>query len=126
MLVRKYMFDFKRLIPLAVLFCGVALLLLWPQLRYVFTDPDQGLVVYSEAWRRHAFVYSLLVEGPFRWFGDPISAARSFVLLSVAGGALWFAYHNPAWGEAHLSEEDRLAAGSVSYTHLTLPTIYSV
>ena len=48
LLVRKYMFDPKRLIPLALLFCVIAFVLLWPQLRYVFTDPNQGLVAYSE------------------------------------------------------------------------------
>jgi len=125
MLVRKYMFDLKRLIPLALLFCGVTFLLLWPQLRYVFTDPDQGLVAYSEAWRRHAFLYSVLVEGPFRWFGDPITAARSFTMLLVAGGALWFAWRNPRW--AGDSDEARMAAGLLGATALLLflsPTGY--
>ncbi len=93
-LVRKYMFDFKRLIPLALLFSATALLLLWPQVRYVFTDPDQGLVAYSEAWRRHAFLYSVLVEGPFTLFGDPVRAARNLVAVSVGLGALWMAYIN--------------------------------
>jgi hypothetical protein len=125
MLVRKYMFDFKRLMLLAGLFCIVALVLLWPQLRYVFSDPDQGLVAYSEAWRRHAFLYSVLVEGPFRWFGDPVSTARGFVLLCVAGGALWFAYRSPYQGR--LAEEERMSAGFLAVTALLLflsPTGY--
>ena len=125
MLVRKYMFNFKRLSLLAGFFCVVALILLWPQLRYVFSDPDQGLVAYSEAWRRHAFLYSVMVEGPFRWFGDPVSAARGFVLLSVAGGALWFAYRNPQLGG--LADEERMAAGLLAVTALLLflsPTGY--
>ena len=124
-LVRKVMFDMKRLIPLAALFCVVAFVLLWPQLRYVWTDPDQGLVAYSEAWRRHAFLYSVLVEGPFRWFGDPIIAARQFVMLSVAGGALWFAWRNPTW--IGKTEADRMAAGMLAVTALLLflsPTGY--
>lgn len=129
-LVRKYMFDIKRLVPLAMLFCGVALLLLWPQLRYVFDDPDQGLVAYSEAWRRHAFVYSVLVEGPFRWFADPASAARRFVLLSVAGGALWLAWASQNERDArHAGSNgmDRMAAGMLAVTALLLflsPTGY--
>ena len=92
LLVRKFMFDFKRLIPLAMLFCIVTFVLLWPQLRYILTDPDQGLVAYSEAWRRHAFLYSVLVDGPFRVFGDPITAARSFVLVCISAGAIWLAW----------------------------------
>ena len=74
LLVRKYMFDLKRLLPLALPFCLITLALLWPQLRHVFGDPNQGLVAYSEGWRRHAFLYALLVEGPFSVFTDPIAS----------------------------------------------------
>jgi len=135
MLVRKYMFDLRRLIPLAVLFCVTAFVLLWPQLRYVFTDPDQGLVAYSEAWRRHAFLYSVLVEGPFSGFGDPVTAARRFVLLCVGGGALWLAWRNPAWQQdwqqdlkgTQGEEGTHMAAGLLAVTALLLflsPTGY--
>ena len=125
MLVRKEMFNLNRLIPLALLFCGVSFVLLWPQLRYVLVDPDQGLVAYSEAWRRHAFLYSVFVEGPFRWFGDPITTTRQFVVLAVGGGALWFAWRNPSW--IGKTEADRMAAGLLAVTALLLflsPTGY--
>jgi len=86
-LVAKYMFDPKRLIPLAVLFCTITFALIWPQLRYVFNDPDQGLVAYTEGWRRHAFLYSILVEGPFSAASDAVRTSRIFVLISVSLGA---------------------------------------
>ena len=98
---------------------------LFPQLRYVPVDPDQGLVAYSEVWRRHAFLYSVLVEGPFRWFGDPIAATRQFVAIAIAGGALWFAWRNPSWSET--TESERMAAGLLAVTALLLflsPTGY--
>jgi hypothetical protein len=127
MLVRKHMFNMKRLIPLALLFCVTALLLLWPQLRYVFSDPDQGLVAYSEAWRRHAFLYAVLVEGPFAGFSDPIAAARSFVLLTVGGGALWFAWRNSGVNGPKRGDEAQMAAGMLAIIALLLflsPTGY--
>lgn len=125
LLVRRYIFNLRRLIPLALLFCGFAFVLLWPQLRYVYADPDQGLVAYSETWRRHAFVYSLLVEGPFRFFGDPVTAARSFVLILVAGGALWLAWRQPQ--QAKNGDQVPMAAGLLAVTALLLflsPTGY--
>lgn len=125
MLVRKVMFDVRRLIPLALLFCAVTLVLLWPQLRYVFSDPDQGLVAYSEAWRRHAFLYSVLVEGLFRSFEDPIRTARGFVLVSVALGALWCAWRTPKWPGR--TQADQMAAGLLAVTALLIflsPTGY--
>lgn len=126
MLVRKDMFNFRRLLPLAALFCVAVFVLLWPQLRYALIDPDQGLVAYSETWRRHAFIYSVLVEGPFRWFGDAITATRQFVLIFVAAGALWFAWRNPNWLGEH--DGERMAAGMLAVTALLLfmsPTGYS-
>ena len=126
LLVRKYMFDPKRLIPLALLFCVIAFVLLWPQLRYVFTDPNQGLVAYSEGWRRHAFLYSILVEGPFSSFSDPVKSARLFVVITVSIGALWLAWRN----SGRLSEakgESQMAAGLLAVTALLLflsPTGY--
>ncbi|MEL7130301.1 MAG: hypothetical protein AAGK23_12210, partial [Pseudomonadota bacterium] len=78
-LVRPYLFKPIQLAGLAGLFCIVAAILLWPQLQYVFADPDQGLTAYSETWRRHAFLFTLLVEGPFAGFGEPDQAARSWV-----------------------------------------------
>lgn len=126
LLVRKYMFDLKRLIPLALLFCVVAFCLLWPQLRYVLTDPDQGLVAYSEAWRRHSFLYSVLVDGPFMAFGDPITAARSFVLVCISVGALWLAWRYSG-GQSDAGEDSQMAAGLLAITALLLflsPTGY--
>lgn len=126
LLVRKYMFDPKRLIPLALLFCTVTLALIWPQLRYVFTDPSQGLVAYSEGWRRHAFLYSILVEGPFSGFEDAVSSARIFVLMSVSVGALWLAWRNSGGLSDEIGESD-MAAGLLAITALLLflsPTGY--
>ena len=126
LLVRKYMFDPKRLIPLALLFCTVTLALTWPQLRYVFTDPDQGLVAYSEGWQRHAFLYSILVEGPFSGFEDAVSSARIFVLMSVSAGALWLAWRNTGGLSDERGESD-MAAGLLAITALLLflsPTGY--
>lgn len=126
LLVRKYMFDLKRLIPLALLFCVIAFALLWPQLRYVFTDPDQGLVVYTEGWRRHAFLYSILVEGPFSSFTDPVKSARLFVFITVSIGALWLAWRNSG-GLSDAKEESQMAAGMLAVTALLVflsPTGY--
>ena len=126
LLVRKYMFDPKRLIPLALLFCVIALALLWPQLRYVFTDPNQGLVAYSEGWRRHAFLYSILVEGPFSGFSDPVKSARLFVVITVSIGALWLAWRNSG-GLSEAKGESQMAAGLLAVTALLLflsPTGY--
>jgi len=126
LLVRKYMFDPKRLIPLALLFCVIAFALLWPQLRYVFTDPNQGLVAYSEGWRRHAFLYSILVEGPFSGFSDPVKSARLFVVITVSIGALWLAWRNSG-GLSEAKGESQMAAGLLAVTALLLflsPTGY--
>ena len=126
LLVRKYMFDPKRLIPLAVLFCLITLTLLWPQLRHVFGDPNQGLVAYSEGWRRHAFLYALLVEGPFSVFTDPIASARLFVLITVSIGALWLALRNRGT-VSDITRESDMAAGMLAITALLLflsPTGY--
>ena len=126
LLVRKYMFDPKRLIPLALLFCVIAFVLLWPQLRYVFTDPNQGLVAYSEGWRRHAFLYSILVEGPFSSFSDPVKSARLFVVITVSIGALWLAWRNSG-GLSEAKGESQMAAGLLAVTALLLflsPTGY--
>lgn len=98
-LVRPVLFKPLRLVGLALLFCAVTLLLVWPQLRYVFTDPDQGLVAYSETWRRHAFIFSVMVEGIFSGFADPDRVSRLLVATSVGLGALWFAWRLPADGE---------------------------
>jgi len=126
LLVRKYMFDPKRLIPLAVLFCTITFALIWPQLRYVFNDPDQGLVAYTEGWRRHAFLYSILVEGPFSATSDAVRTSRIFVLISVSLGALWLAWRNS--GElCKVSEESKMAARFLAVTALLIflsPTGY--
>ena len=126
LLVRKYMFDPKRLIPLALLFCLITFVLLWPQLQHVFGDPNQGLVAYSEGWRRHAFLYALLVEGPFSVFSDPIAAARLFVLFAVSIGALWLAWLSTD-AKPKMTNESKMAAGLLSVTALLLflsPTGY--
>ena len=126
LLVRKYMFEFKRLIPLAFLFCIIAFALIWPQLRYVFNDPAQGLVAYSEGWRRHAFLYSILVEGPFSGFSDPGKSARFLVLAVVSAGALWLAWRNSG-GLSDAKGESQMAAGFLAVTALLLflsPTGY--
>ncbi len=126
LLVRKYMFDLRRLIPLAMLFCVVAFALLWPQLRYVFNDPDQGLVAYSEGWRRHAFLYSIFVEGPFSGFSDPVKMSRLFVLAAVSVGALWLAWRN-AGDASNAKGESQMAAGMLAVTALLVflsPTGY--
>lgn len=98
-LVRPVLFKPVRLAGLALLFCGVTLLLVWPQLRYVFTDPDQGLVAYSEAWRRHAFLFSVMVDGIFSGLADPDRIARFVVAASAGLGALWFAWRLPEDGQ---------------------------
>lgn len=124
--VRKYMFDLKRLIPLALLFCLLTLGLLWPQLRHVFGDPNQGLVAYYEGWQRHAFLYALLVEGPFAKFVDPITSARLFILLSVSIGALWVAWRSSD-KKSEMTNESEMAAGLLSVIALLLflsPTGY--
>ena len=126
LLVRKYMFDLKRLIPLALLFCVITLALLWPQLRYVFSDPDQGLVAYSEGWRRHAFLYSIFVEGPFSGFSDPVKSSRMFVLISVSLGALWLAWRHSGH-QSDKNGESEMAAGLLAVTALLVflsPTGY--
>ena len=126
LLVRKYMFNLRRLIPLALLFSLITLGLLWPQLRHVFDDPNQGLVAYSEGWRRHAFLYAILVEGPFSRFNDPVTAARLFVLISVSTGALWFAWRNSAF-RSETNDESKMAAGMLAIIALLLflsPTGY--
>ena len=98
-LVRPVMFKPVRLISLALLFCVVALVLVWPQIRYVFTDPDAGLVAYSEGWKRHAFLFTLLVEGPLSGAGDSSGLARAFVALVAGAAALWFALRSDVDGE---------------------------
>ncbi len=126
LLVRKYMFNLRRLIPLALLFGLITLGLLWPQLRHVFDDPNQGLVAYSEGWRRHAFLYAILVEGPFSRFTDPVTSARLFVLISVSTGALWLAWRNSAF-KSETSGESKMAAGMLAIIALLLflsPTGY--
>ena len=126
LLVRKYLFDLKRLIPLALLFSIITLILLWPQLRHVVGDPNQGLVAYSEGWRRHAFLYAILVEGLFARFLNPDIAARIFVLITVSTGALWLAWRN----SRDLTDdagESRMAAAGLAIIALLLflsPTGY--
>ena len=126
LLVRKYMFDLKRLIPLALLFSFISLVLLWPQLRHVMGDPNQGLVAYSEGWRRHAFLYAILVEGPFARFLNPDAIARIFVLITVSTGAVWFAWRNSRDPMDEVGNS-RMAAGGLAIVALLLflsPTGY--
>ena len=126
LLVRKYLFDLKRLIPLAILFSSIALILLWPQLSHVVGDPNQGLVAYSEGWRRHAFLYAILVEGPFASFLNPDIAARIFVLITVSTGALFLAWRSSK-NVMDEAGESRMAAGGLSIIALLLflsPTGY--
>lgn len=98
-LVRPVMFRPVQLLALALLFCAVTCALVWPQIRYIFTDPDAGLVAYSEGWRRHAFLFTLLVEGPLSGAGDPSRLARNLVALIAGAGALWFAWRSDNQGE---------------------------
>ena len=94
-LVRRWMFKPIALAGFASLFVAAALILLWPQLRYVLTDPDQGLVAYSETWRRHAFLFAILSEGPFADLQEPGRATRNAVALLTASGALLLAWRSP-------------------------------
>ena len=126
LLVRKYLFDLKRLIPLAILFSSITLILLWPQLSHVVGDPNQGLVAYSEGWRRHAFLYAILVEGPFASFLNPDIAARIFVLITVSTGALFLAWRSSK-NVMDEAGESRMAAGGLAIIALLLflsPTGY--
>ncbi|MEO1405589.1 MAG: hypothetical protein AAFV54_03750 [Pseudomonadota bacterium] len=101
-LVRKWMFRPRPLIGLAALFIAVTGLLLWPQLHHVFgyvpgegfgiIDPDQGLVAYSEAWRRHAFLFAVFADGPFAGLEEPDRMARNLSAILIASGALYIAW----------------------------------
>lgn len=93
-LVRKWMFRPLPLIGFAALFIAATLILLWPQLQYVFTDPDQGLVAYSETWRRHAFLFSALAEGPFRELQEPDRFTRNVSALLIVSGSLLLAWRS--------------------------------
>lgn len=119
-LVRPVWFKPARLVGLALLFCVVTSMLLWPQLRYVFNDPDQGLVAYSESWRRHAFLFSALSDFVFANAGEPDALARRSVAGMVAAGALLF-----AWRGAE--ESERLPAAMLAVTTVLIflsPTGY--
>lgn len=101
-LTRKWMFRPVPLIGFAALFIVASGLLLWPQLTHVFgyipgegfgvIDPDQGLVAYTEAWRRHAFLFAALADGPLSILEDPDGAARNLSALLVVSGALYLAW----------------------------------
>ncbi|MEM9668927.1 MAG: glycosyltransferase family 87 protein [Pseudomonadota bacterium] len=93
-LVRKWMFRPLPLAGFALLFLGAALFLMWPQLQYVLSDPDQGLVAYGQSWRRHAFLFSALADGPFRDFADPDRAARNISGILMVLGTLFLAYRS--------------------------------
>ncbi|MEO0882072.1 MAG: hypothetical protein AAFY34_05020 [Pseudomonadota bacterium] len=101
-LVRKWMFNPVPLIGFALLFITATGVLLWPQLHHVFghipgegfgiIDPDQGLVAYSEAWRRHAFLFAVFADGPFAGLEDPDGAARNVSALLIIAGTLFLAW----------------------------------
>ncbi|MEL7481103.1 MAG: glycosyltransferase 87 family protein [Pseudomonadota bacterium] len=90
-LIRKHLFNPLHVAGFAALFIAAALVLLWPQLRYIFVDPDQGLVAYSDTWRRHAFMFAALADGPLSGLAEPDRAARNLVVVLISAAALGFA-----------------------------------
>ncbi len=82
-LARRWLGDLTptRLILFAVVFLVATALLLAPQLRHII-DPDAGLAVYSEQWRRNAFLFAILEDAVFAAFEEPGRIAR----IAVAGG----------------------------------------
>jgi len=83
-------------------------------------------VAYTEGWRRHAFLYSILVEGPFSATSDAVRTSRIFVLISVSLGALWLAWRHSS-NLSELSGESKMAAGFLAVTTLLIflsPTGY--
>lgn len=90
-LIRTRLFRPWQVAGLAAIFLAVAGFLLWPQLAPALGDPDQGLVAYSEGWRRHSFLFAVLADGVLAGLADPDRAARIVVAIMVASGALVFA-----------------------------------
>ncbi|MEO9971966.1 MAG: hypothetical protein ABJG15_19380 [Hyphomonadaceae bacterium] len=128
--VRRAMFKPVALIGYAALFCVVAGMLLWPQLRHVvgfipgegigIIDSDQGLVAYAEGWRRNAFLFTVLSDGLLGWLDDDGALARRIVMIIVALGALLIAWRRGA-------ETDRLPATCLAVIALLIflsPTGY--
>lgn len=70
--------NWKRALGLVLGFLGLALILMYPQIRH-WSDPDQGLVVYAADWRRHAFLFGVLVDGILTGFANPGQVARWLV-----------------------------------------------
>ncbi|MEO0983185.1 MAG: glycosyltransferase 87 family protein [Pseudomonadota bacterium] len=98
-LARRWLFQWRSLIVFGAVLGAATLLLLWPQLRHL-TDPATGVAVYSESWRRNAFLFAVLEDGAFAWAADPGRVARVFVAAAVSGFALWMAWKSPPDGSA--------------------------
>ncbi len=57
-LAKRHVKGWGQGVKLGLAFAGVVTLLMYPQLRHLM-DPDQGLTVYANEWRRHAWLFGL-------------------------------------------------------------------
>lgn len=90
-LIRTRLFRPWQVAGLAGIFIAAAGVLLWPQIAPALSDPDQGLVAYSQGWRRHSFLFAVLADGLLTGLADPDRAARLVMAGLVMLGALVFA-----------------------------------